>query len=318
MNYIKWIRRLIGSKKILLVFTSACVVNEQGKVLWQYRSDFSTWGLPGGVLELNETLSECIIREVREETGLEVTPVRLIGVYSSPDLDVIYPNGDEVQQVTFCFETRIKNGSLTPDGTETLHLDWFDPLLPPATLPWYQEMINDHSRLGNEASFQSGSKGNHRKGTPFFKVVRQYIGHQRFIMPAAIAFVQDEHGRVLLVQRIDTGLWEMPGGGMEMGERLDQTAIHETFEETGLQVRPTHLLAVSAGYELNVTCPNGDQLKCVTAMFKCEVVGGILHPDGIETSKAAFYSPDQFPPLMPGEKWWLDLATKNQFSTFFR
>ena len=61
-----------ATRKILMVYASACIRNDAGRVLWQRRADFGWWGLSGGVLELNESLPECVIREVREETGLSV------------------------------------------------------------------------------------------------------------------------------------------------------------------------------------------------------------------------------------------------------
>jgi 8-oxo-dGTP pyrophosphatase MutT (NUDIX family) len=90
-SYLQWMRQHVGQQKILLAFATACVRDENGRILWQQRADFGWWGLPGGILELDESLPQCAVREVKEETGLEVTPVRLIGIYSSPDFDVTYP-----------------------------------------------------------------------------------------------------------------------------------------------------------------------------------------------------------------------------------
>jgi len=56
VSYIAWIRQHVGHMKIPLVFASACVRDDAGRVLWQHRSDFGFWGMPGGSLELNETL----------------------------------------------------------------------------------------------------------------------------------------------------------------------------------------------------------------------------------------------------------------------
>src|ERR1051325_4042675 len=62
---------------------SAVVLTPEGLLL-QRRSDNGLWGLPGGGVEPGESVSAAIVREVREETGLDVTPVRLVGVYSAP------------------------------------------------------------------------------------------------------------------------------------------------------------------------------------------------------------------------------------------
>ncbi|MGA1842686.1 MAG: NUDIX hydrolase [bacterium] len=152
-SYIDWIRNYVGHNKLLLVFASACIRDDNGRLLWQRRSDFDWWGLPGGILELGESLSECIVREVREETGLEVEPSRLVGIYSSPDFDVTYPNGDLVQQVTACFDCRIVGGKLMPDKNEILDLAWFPMDEIPSTSPWYLAMVKDLALGKKTAAF---------------------------------------------------------------------------------------------------------------------------------------------------------------------
>ena len=150
-SYIDWIRKHVGHDKILLVFASACILDNSGRLLMQRRTDFGWWGLPGGVLELGESLSECVVREVREETGLDVEPLHLIGIYSSPDFNVTYPNGDQVQQVTACFDCRIVGGNLSVNNKETLDLAWFPIDEMPSTAPWYKAMVNDLG-LGQKAA----------------------------------------------------------------------------------------------------------------------------------------------------------------------
>jgi ADP-ribose pyrophosphatase YjhB (NUDIX family) len=152
-SYIDWIRKHVEHEKILLVFASACIRDNNGRLLWQRRADFGWWGLPGGVLELGESLSECIMREVREETGLKVEPLHLIGIYSSPDFNVTYPNGDQVQQITVCFDCRIVGGKLKVDKDETLDLAWFPIDEIPTTASWYMAMVNDLVMGQKAASF---------------------------------------------------------------------------------------------------------------------------------------------------------------------
>ena len=68
----------------LVVAASAVVTDGAGRVLLLRRSDSGNWALPGGTLELGESITECAVREVREETGLDVEVMGLVGVYTDP------------------------------------------------------------------------------------------------------------------------------------------------------------------------------------------------------------------------------------------
>src|SRR5437762_11915335 len=78
------------------------------------RSDNRLWGLPGGGVEPGESVTEAVVREVREETGLEVVPLRLIGVYSAPEHGQIitYPDGNVIHYISTSFECRVVAGAL--------------------------------------------------------------------------------------------------------------------------------------------------------------------------------------------------------------
>jgi ADP-ribose pyrophosphatase YjhB (NUDIX family) len=100
------------------------------------RADFpGLWSCPGGGIELGESADEAARREAREETGLEVAIVRLLGVYTGPRYAVRYPNGDETQPIALCYLCRPTGGQLRADGAESLACDWFSPdALPPLTV----------------------------------------------------------------------------------------------------------------------------------------------------------------------------------------
>ena len=122
-DYIKLIRGKVGHEKIILVFAGGCIFNEDGEVLLQRRGDSNKWGFPGGAIELGETPQQAAIREVKEETGLDVEVGRLIGVYT--DCDMTYPNGDRAQSIAIGFEMSVVGGKLRCDGSETLELRYF-------------------------------------------------------------------------------------------------------------------------------------------------------------------------------------------------
>ncbi len=111
---------------------AAVILTAEG-VLLQRRDDNRMWGLPGGAVEPGESVRVAIVREVREETGLDVEPLRLIGVYSDPvnHQIITYPDGNVIHYVSSVFECAIRGGTLTCCD-ESLELAYFDPTsLPP-------------------------------------------------------------------------------------------------------------------------------------------------------------------------------------------
>lgn len=107
---------------------SAIIFDAAGAVLLQRRDDNRRWGLPGGAVDPGETVHAAIRREVREETGLEIDPIRLIGVYSDPAGHQVmaYPDGNVTHFVSIAFECVVTGGVLTLSA-ESLELGWFDP-----------------------------------------------------------------------------------------------------------------------------------------------------------------------------------------------
>jgi 8-oxo-dGTP pyrophosphatase MutT (NUDIX family) len=123
-------------RKALAVRASvaAVIFDRRGRILLQQRSDGGQWGLPGGGVEIGESVAEAVIREVHEETGLRVKPRRIVGVYSNPALQVVrYPDGNVWHYITTCFECTVLGGTLTTCD-ETLALEYFPPGRLPRTL----------------------------------------------------------------------------------------------------------------------------------------------------------------------------------------
>jgi mutator protein MutT len=133
-GYLARLRGCVGHDLLLAPAAAACIRDEEGRILLLRRSDGDNmWGFPGGGMELGERVAETVVREVREEIGLEVEPVALIGVYSSPEYAFAYPNGDQVQPVMAFFECRVVGGELRPDQEEILGARYFgsEDELPP-------------------------------------------------------------------------------------------------------------------------------------------------------------------------------------------
>jgi 8-oxo-dGTP diphosphatase len=125
--------------------------------------------------------------------------------------------------------------------------------------------------------------------------LRSHVGHKPLVVPCAAAIAYDDRGRLLMVQRADSGLWALPAGITELGERIDQTAIRETKEETGLTVRPTRLTGFYTGMDQLADYPNGDRAWLALACFTCEIESGQARPDGTESLDVAFFGPNTLP-----------------------
>jgi ADP-ribose pyrophosphatase YjhB (NUDIX family) len=123
---------------------SAVIFDRKRRLLLQQRSDGGQWGLPGGSVEIGESVRDAVAREVLEETGLRVTAGRLIGIYSEPGLQVVrYPDGNVWHYINVCFECVVQGGELTTCD-ETLALAYV-PLarLPATLLPNHRIRIRD-------------------------------------------------------------------------------------------------------------------------------------------------------------------------------
>ncbi|MEY8661664.1 NUDIX hydrolase [Ligilactobacillus faecis] len=123
-EYVKQIRQKIGHDRLLLA--GACVIleDEAGRILLQQRTS-GKWGLPGGLLELGETLAETAIREVKEETGLIVTELKQLHTFSGPFAYATLANQDKIYMVTTLYHVLAYQGTLHPDKEETLQLRFF-------------------------------------------------------------------------------------------------------------------------------------------------------------------------------------------------
>lgn len=123
-NYIKTIRDLVGDTFIILNATSVVIVNEQNQVLLQKRSDNHLWGLPGGLMELDESIEECAVREVKEETNLDIKLTKFIGVFVNPCMT--WRKTDKAKVFAFSFAAEVLSGDLKVNDSESLEMAYFD------------------------------------------------------------------------------------------------------------------------------------------------------------------------------------------------
>jgi ADP-ribose pyrophosphatase YjhB (NUDIX family) len=114
------LRARVGPMRLLLPSVTGIVYDGDGRILLVRQREGGVWSTPGGAIEPDETPADAVTREVQEETGLDVRPERILGVFGGPAFVVRYANGDETQYVITVFECVAVGGQLQPDGDETV------------------------------------------------------------------------------------------------------------------------------------------------------------------------------------------------------
>jgi len=302
-GYVKWIRSKVGHQLIYLVYANVVIFDRQRRILAHRRYDFDWWSTTGGALEIGEPLAEAARREVKEETGLDVTLGGLVGVYTHPRYNLHYPNGDLVQQWTACFwaeigdRDEVDGQDLHPDGSETLDLFFVPPEeLILRTHASHADMIRDTLRVRAGAAPLIEPVETVEPRQPHFPLLRRHMGHEPIILPGVTAIVEDGQGRILMTRRADFDCWDYPAGFADLGETTAATAVREVQEETGLIVEPYALVGLYSDPRwYYTTYPNGDIVHGIDLTLACRIVGGTLVSDGNddENTAVAFLGDDE-------------------------
>ncbi|GAA1439981.1 NUDIX domain-containing protein [Nocardiopsis tropica] len=110
----------------LVVAAGAAVIDDKGRLLLQRRVDNGLWAMPGGAMEMSESLPQAAVREVREETGYEVEVSGLLGTYTDARHVIAYSDGEVRRQFNVCFRARVVGGELAVSD-ESHEVRWFTP-----------------------------------------------------------------------------------------------------------------------------------------------------------------------------------------------
>jgi 8-oxo-dGTP diphosphatase len=231
--------------------TNAIVTNELGEVLLIQRDDTRTFTAPGGGLEFGELPTNSITREVEEETGLKVMPVRLVGLF--------WLKWGQTSWLNFSFRCIQRGGELAT-SPESMQVGFYPIQQLPTPMP-------DLNRQRIKSGYY------HSGGAPIWRVEKQTLllrfgrfvltqgvyrwknwqrkrrGEPDYVAPpefdvGAFTVIRNEKGEVLWVKRSDVDFWNLPGGGGLVNEPPWETAVRETREETGLTVTLTDLTSV--------------------------------------------------------------------------
>ncbi|WP_407270208.1 NUDIX hydrolase [Radiobacillus sp. PE A8.2] len=144
MDYISYLRSMVGHEKVIMVVAGALVFDASDRLLLHLRSDNQTWGLPGGYMELGESVSDTARREAFEETGLRLGALELFSIYSGPENEKTLQNGDQVSLVQIWFTCKDFGGELVEQNEESLDVKFFElNNLPDNFFPSQKKVIND-------------------------------------------------------------------------------------------------------------------------------------------------------------------------------
>ena len=142
-SYLGQLRQVIGKRKIFAITARAIIQDEDGRILLVRRSDNGDWVMPAGSIELEESILDCLKREVIEETGLTVTAATPIAIYSEPRFSFITSYGDPYQLFSVVFHVHKWQGTLQKQTDETTDARFFSLDNLPPIPDLYHETIAD-------------------------------------------------------------------------------------------------------------------------------------------------------------------------------
>jgi len=271
--------------------TNGIVINESGDVLLIQRDDTRTFAPPGGGVEAGELPTENIVREVEEETGIKVVPVRLVGLY--------FLEWGNTSWLNFSFRCIQRSGKLST-SPESIQVGYYlINNLPSPMAPLHRErLLQGFSHKGGAPYWETGKQSLYIKFGRFIlnqgiyrwkNWQRKQRGEPDYVAPpefkvGAFTVIRNEKGDVLWIKRGDVDAWNLPGGGGLINEAPWETAVRETLEETSLTTHLTNLTSVMV-YENEAH---------IIFTFTANIESGTL-TTGAEAQAFAWFAPGEEP-----------------------
>jgi 8-oxo-dGTP pyrophosphatase MutT (NUDIX family) len=132
----------------------------------------------------------------------------------------------------------------------------------------------------------------------YIQTIRKLIGNE-MLMTVGCGIIIEQENQILLQHRKDRDVWGIPGGVMEPGETFLETAVRETFEETGLTAEQLQLFGLYSGEEGFSEYQNGDKIFSVQIIFHSSSFSGKLIHNTDESHEHRFFSRNNLPHLLP-------------------
>ena len=145
VEYVRHLRDIVGDEELLQIPSVSIALRDvNGRVLLARHAEGDVWVLPGGAIEPAEVPADAAVREMFEETGLNVRLTGLVGVFGGPEFVVHYRNGHRTSYVTAVFEAELCGGEGQLDPNELLEVRFVSET-EAETLgkaPWVAEVLN--------------------------------------------------------------------------------------------------------------------------------------------------------------------------------
>lgn len=125
MGYIMNLRKYVGHEPLIGLGATTLVFNDKKELLLNLRTDTNTWGIPGGSMELYETIEETAVRELKEEAGISADELELVTILSGKEYYFEYPNGDKMCTVIVLFKVLNYTGDIKVADNESKQLRFF-------------------------------------------------------------------------------------------------------------------------------------------------------------------------------------------------
>ena len=155
-EYWQNLRKKVGHDPIIIPSTAGAIVRDN-KILLVFHRQRQLWQIPGGLQELDEKITDTIIREMKEELNLDVKVKELVSVYSGKEWKIEFPNGDVINQLLFFFllDTDDSFDNIIIQESEIEKHDFFDLDNPPENIfPCCREKMKDLVNYKNGVSFK--------------------------------------------------------------------------------------------------------------------------------------------------------------------
>lgn len=134
----------------------------------------------------------------------------------------------------------------------------------------------------------------------YVKYIRDKVGHAAINLSGVNVLIINENNELLLQRRGTFPFkWGLIGGITELGEALEDTAVREAKEETGLDIKELNFIGTTSGENCYMEFPNGDKAYFITVGYYTRSYGGSLKVDNLETKELKFFKLNELPANLP-------------------